>query len=581
MRSTIFLVALASAVGYVPKCATAELVQFEIAGTLAGVSGLEPAPVNAPAIGSPFTGTFIFDTDAVDTSDSTSFGTYHTNLPPSVVSLKVGSWEWSGANQSPTFIVVGNDLTGPSGTHDSYEVGHSRIDLLTPDEPNANRAEYWLFQWQLDGPSTNFNNTDLPEQAFSLNPWSTNRWSISQWGSPPAPLFELSGVVASFASFAVNLPEKTWNIDADGIFSVGANWTGGVAPAGEGDTASFGNVITANRTVTVANRVTMGTLNFNDNNNYTLAGGAGITLRVPGAGNAAITVLNTNGNGAHTINSPLIAADSLVITQDSTQPLTIGGGFNVSGQSVTKAGSGTVIVPRVRAASLSVNGGAVVITPEGSSLGTSELNSLSVGGNTKLDLNNNDLVVHATAATKDAIHAAAQADIVSAQNGLDANFITNWDGPGITSSFARTSNLAAGFDLTGLGVIRNSDIDIITGLPGESYTTFSGRPVTPDDILVKYTYIGDGNLDGLVSFDDYVGMDNAFFGLIPNLGWATGDINFDGLINFDDYTVVDQAFFFQGAPLSGDDEVLAVPEPAAWSLAIVCGLAVLFTRARR
>ncbi len=83
-------------------------------------------------------------------------------------------------------------------------------------------------------------------------------------------------------------------------------------------------------------------------------------------------------------------------------------------------------------------------------------------------------------------------------------------------------------------------------MPGASYTTFSGQLVTPDDILVKYTYIGDGNLDGVVSFDDYVGMDNAFFGLIPNLGWATGDINFDGVINFDDYTVVDQAFFFQG-----------------------------------
>ena len=50
------------------------------------------------------------------------------------------------------------------------------------------------------------------------------------------------------------------------------------------------------------------------------------------------------------------------------------------------------------------------------------------------DLNNNDLVVHATAATKDAVHDAIQDDIVSAQNGIDANFITKWDGPGITSS---------------------------------------------------------------------------------------------------------------------------------------------------
>ena len=92
--------------------------------------------------------------------------------------------------------------------------------------------------------------------------------------------------------------------------------------------------------------------------------------------------------------------------------------------------------------------------------------------------------------------------------------------------------------------------------------------MTPDDVLVKYTYIGDGNLDGLVSFDDYVGMDNAFFGLIPNLGWATGDINFDGVINFDDYSVVDQAFFFQGAPSRTD--VSAVPEPSRWFTCLPC-----------
>src|SRR4029453_6784890 len=153
--------------------------------------------------------------------------------------------------------------------------------------------------------------------------------------------------------------------------------------------------------------------------------------------------------------------------------------------------------------------------------------------------------------------ADAEADIVTAQNGLDPNLITKWDGPGITSSTARMTNVAVGFDLTGLGVIRNSDLDITTGVPGSSYTTFSGQSVTPDDVLVKYTYVGDANLSGAVTFDDYVGMDNAFFGLIPNLGWATGDINFDNVINFDDYSKVDQAFFFQGARLGSNGGVAA------------------------
>ncbi len=44
-------------------------------------------------------------------------------------------------------------------------------------------------------------------------------------------------------------------------------------------------------------------------------------------------------------------------------------------------------------------------------------------------------------------------------------------------------------------------------------------------------------------------MDNVFFELAQNLGWATGDVNNDGVINFDDYTIVDQAFFFQNEVL--------------------------------
>ena len=164
-------------------------------------------------------------------------------------------------------------------------------------------------------------------------------------------------------------------------------------------------------------------------------------------------------------------------------------------------------------------------------------------------MTNNTLVLHSTEANQDGRYADLRAKIHSAQNGLDPNLVTNWNGTGLTSTTARTRNLATGFDLVSLGLIRNSDLDITTGIPGSAYTSFGGEPVGPHDLLLKYTYIGDANLNGVVSFDDYVGMDNAFFGLIPNLGWATGDVNFDNAINFDDYSKVDQAFFFQGVPL--------------------------------
>jgi hypothetical protein len=89
----------------------------------------------------------------------------------------------------------------------------------------------------------------------------------------------------------------------------------------------------------------------------------------------------------------------------------------------------------------------------------------------------------------------------------------------------------------------------VTGVPGSAYTAFSGQAVGFYDVLVKFTYTGDGNFDGLVTFDDYAAMDAAFFGNIENRGWITGDINYDGVINFEDYAVVDQAFFYEGPAL--------------------------------
>jgi hypothetical protein len=177
------------------------------------------------------------------------------------------------------------------------------------------------------------------------------------------------------------------------------------------------------------------------------------------------------------------------------------------------------------------------------------VSSLNIAPGGKLDMEDNDLILRTNAGNKDMVHAAVNRWIVSAQNGVDSNFITRWDGWGLKSSKARAKNVAQGFDIVGLGAIRNSDLDISTGVPGSSLTTFSSQTVKRDYVLVKFTYTGDGNLNGQVDFDDYAAMDSAFFQLIQNLGWATGDINNDGVITFDDYSIVDQAFFFQLAPL--------------------------------
>ena len=56
--------------------------------------------------------------------------------------------------------------------------------------------------------------------------------------------------------------------------------------------------------------------------------------------------------------------------------------------------------------------------------------SLAITPTAKLDLNNNDLVVRATAATKDAVHDEIEADIVTAQNGLGSELHHQLGRPG-------------------------------------------------------------------------------------------------------------------------------------------------------
>jgi hypothetical protein len=78
-----------------------------------------------------------------------------------------------------------------------------------------------------------------------------------------------------------------------------------------------------------------------------------------------------------------------------------------------------------------------------------------------------------------------------------------------------------------VGVIDNADW---------GHATFGGETVSQTDILVKYTYIGDANVDGQVDSDDF----NQFlFGFDANNGapktWLNGDFDFDNDVDSDDF----------------------------------------------
>ncbi|MGH7178988.1 MAG: hypothetical protein ACREJC_16545, partial [Tepidisphaeraceae bacterium] len=156
---------------------------------------------------------------------------------------------------------------------------------------------------------------------------------------------------------------------------------------------------------------------------------------------------------------------------------------------------------------------------------------LSIAGTGKLDLFDNDLLVDYTGATP---LATIQSLINSARN------FGAWDGSGITSSSALNNPDG----ITTLGAMEASDYQSVHG----PSATFDGHTLDSTVVLVKYTYFGDADFNGVVNLDDYSLVDGGY--LMNLTGWLNGD--FDGLggkPDLDDYSLIDAAFLTQGSPL--------------------------------
>ena len=171
---------------------------------------------------------------------------------------------------------------------------------------------------------------------------------------------------------------------------------------------------------------------------------------------------------------------------------------------------------------------------------------MSIPQSATLDLTDNDMIVTATEATRAAVYQ-------NVFTWLKAGRVDGaWTGKGLTSSEA-ARQAAKHKPYTGLASMIN---DKGSG-EGAWYTKFDGVTVTINDILVKYTWNGDANLDGVVNADDYFRVDTGF--ITQAGGYQNGDLNYDGVVNADDYFLIDSAFLGQTGPLATTPRPIETP----------------------
>ncbi|MGA2230225.1 MAG: autotransporter-associated beta strand repeat-containing protein, partial [Tepidisphaeraceae bacterium] len=356
--------------------------------------------------------------------------------------------------------------------------------------------------------------------------------------------------------------QATWDASGSGTWASATNWN--VVPDAAMTTAGFLSSITAPATVTLNGNWTVGNINFNNNNSYTISPGSGGILTLDNGGPTA-TAYVTDSSGSHLIAAPIaLNSSASILISSSASLLTLSGSISGAG-GISLSGSGALVLSGANTYTgpTSVNGGVMVVESSASlpsttaltigngtapatfrlaaNSGASAVSSLTVNPGATLDITNNSLAINYTGA--DPV-AAIRSALAGGYSG------GTWKGTGIASSYAADS----------------------PGLFSVGYADGSrdpGSPAQPNQILVKFTLAGDANLDGTVNFSDLLVVAQNFNRSVDASGnpvdWADGDFDYDGVVNFSDLLIVAQNF----NKTLGSSELALLPSSFAadWQLA--------------
>lgn len=365
-----------------------------------------------------------------------------------------------------------------------------------------------------------------------------------------------------FLTINYTVPSFEWDNAGNGNWGGNTNWTADTIPNQVDAIATLGDVAgAAARTVTLDLDVRVQKLVFNSAGGYTVNGTNTLTVK----GNAAVPAVVVSA-GNHVVNAPLSlgATTNFGVAAGSQLDVT---NLVANNNAVVKTGAGAVRFNNVRTTSLNVAEGTAAIIPNGTATGVSRMDLLIVAGGAtptaQLDITNNGLVLDYTPPPPPTpIEGGDNSPLAETRELIVAGRAGGtWTGQGLTSSSA-----AANPNAFAVGI---AEASAVLGVEGG---TFMGQTVDGSTVLVRYTRVGDANLDGITNISDFALLAANFN--LTDTGWNKGDFNYDGATNIGDFSGLAANFNQSAASLPRT----AIPEPTALGLLGVAAIGALRRR---